>query len=135
MFRSLILAAGIVSFAASPAFARPVDQEAKIARALEGRVAGKPTDCIRQIDIRSSQIFDRTAILYEMSNGTYYLNRPQSGAAFLSRNDILVTDTHSQDLCSIDIVRLLDNVSRFPSGSLGLGPFVPYTKAGMKKRG
>ena len=133
MLRSLILAAGVVTFATSPVVARPVDQEARIAKALEGRVAGKPTDCIRQTDIRSSQIFDRTAILYEMSNGTYYLNRPKSGAEFLSRDDILVTDTHSQDLCSIDLVRLLDNVSRFPSGSLGLGPFVPYTKVGVKK--
>lgn len=109
--------------------ARPVEQaEAQIARALNGRVAGKPTDCIFQYDIRTSRIIDRTAILYEMNNGTIYLNRPTSGASFLDSADALVTDTHTSQLCGIDIVRLYDTVSRIERGSIGLGPFVPYTK-------
>lgn len=109
--------------------ARPVEQaEAQIARALNGRVAGKPTDCIFQYDIRTSRIIDRTAILYEMNNGTIYLNRPTSGASFLDSADALVTDTHTSQLCGIDIVRLYDTASRVERGSIGLGPFVPYTK-------
>jgi hypothetical protein len=82
----------------------------------------------RQREIRSTQIIDRTAILYEMNGGVIYLNRPTSGANFLHRDLALVTDTHSPQLCSIDIVRLYDPVARFESGSIGLGPFVPYTK-------
>lgn len=106
--------------------ARP-DPETRIAKALDGRVAGKPVDCIPLQQIQSSQIFDRTAILYKVGR-TWYLNRPASGATFLDSNDILVTDTRSPNLCSIDIVRLLDQSTRFPSGSIGLGKFVPYTK-------
>lgn len=113
--------------AALPAHAAKVDQEAKLSKALAGRVAGKPVDCIPLHRIQSSQIFDRTAILYKVGS-TYYVNRPASGANFLSRDDILVTDTHSPNLCNIDTVRLLDQGSRFPSGSVGLGDFVPYTK-------
>lgn len=114
--------------AASSAHAAPrLAPEARLAKALAGRVAGKPVDCIQLRQIQSSEIFERTAILYK-SGSTWYVNRPASGANFLDRDDVLVTDTHSSNLCSIDIVRLLDSGSHFPSGSLGLGKFVPYTK-------
>lgn len=126
MLRSLILAAALI---AVPAAAKPSQtQEDKLAKELAGRVAGKPTNCIYQRDIRSVRIYDRTALVYEMNDNTYYLNRPRSGAEFLTWNDVLVTDTHSPQLCSIDIVRLVDNSSHMSSGSVGLGDFVPYTK-------
>jgi hypothetical protein len=101
--------------------------EAKLAKALEGRVAGSPVDCIQLRDIRSTRIINGTAILYDTGT-TLYLNRPESGASWLSDDDVLVTDTHSSQLCSIDIVRLFDNASRMPNGSVGLGKFIPYTK-------
>jgi hypothetical protein len=101
--------------------------EAKLAKALEGRVAGTPVDCIQLRDIQSSRIIDGTAILYDTGT-TLYLNRPASGASWLNDNDVLVTDTHSSQLCSIDIVRLFDNASHMPNGSVGLGKFIPYTK-------
>lgn len=127
-----IAALAVVS-AALPATAAPrPGGEAEIAKALAGRDAGKPTDCILQRAIRSSRIVDRTAILYEMNDGTIYLNRPDAGADFLSGDVALITDTHSDQLCSIDIVRLYDTGARFERGSLGLGPFVPYRKPNAK---
>ena len=102
--------------------------EAKLAKALEGRVAGAPVDCIQLRDIRSSRIIDGTAILYDTGT-TLYLNRPDSGASWLDDNDVLVADTHSSQLCSIDVVRLFDNASHTPDGSVGLGKFIPYTKS------
>jgi hypothetical protein len=102
--------------------------EAKLAKALEGRMAGTPVDCIQLRDIRSSRIIEGTAILYD-TGSTLYLNRPDSGASWLDDNDVLVTDTHSSQLCSIDVVCLFDNASRTPDGSAGLGKFVPYTKS------
>lgn len=103
-----------------------VDAEVRLTKALEGRVAGPAVDCIHLRQIQSSEIFEKSASLYKAGR-TWYLNRPESGAALLDRGDILVTNTHSSQLCSIDTVRLLDSGSRFPSGSLGLGKFVPYT--------
>lgn len=123
----LCLIGGMLISAALPAQAARPAPEARIAKALEGRIAGKPVNCIPQYRIQSSEIFERTAILYK-AGSTWYLNRPVSGGNFLSRDDVLLTDTHSSDLCSVDIVRLLDSGSHFPSGSLGLGQFVPYTK-------
>lgn len=123
----LCLIGGMLISAALPAQAARPAPEARIAKALEGRIAGKPVNCIPQYRIQSSEIFERTAILYK-AGSTWYLNRPVSGGNFLSRDDVLLTNTHSSDLCSVDIVRLLDSGSHFPSGSLGLGQFVPYTK-------
>jgi hypothetical protein len=101
--------------------------EAELARALEGRMPGKPVDCLEQRNIRSTRIIDRTAIIYDTGR-VLYVNRPTSGVNFLNRSDVLVTDTHSSRLCSIDIVRLYDQGSRMQSGLLGLGEFVPYTR-------
>ena len=108
--------------------ANNAEGEARLAQAVNGRVAGTPADCINLSDIDSTQIIDRTAIIYRMRNGTLFVNRP-SGAAFLNRGDILVTDTHSSRLCRVDIVRLVDSGSHMPSGTLGLGQFVPYPRS------
>lgn len=124
---ALLLAGSVVQ-------AAPADPEAQIAKALDGRVAGQPVDCIMLRNIRSSQIVDRTAVLYTMNGGTIYLARPTSGAPFLRRDLALITDTHSPQLCGVDIVRLYDTSSRFEAGSIGLGKFVPYEKPGKGRR-
>lgn len=131
--RFALLAAALL--AGGTASAAPQDNsryEAKLAKALEGRTAGEPVKCINLRDIRSTEIIDRTAILYRMYNGTVYVNRP-SGAATLDNDDILVTKTFTSQLCSIDIVQLVSRTSRFPSGSIGLSEFVPYSKVGATK--
>ena len=127
MRATLCLIGGMLMAAALPAGAARVDPETRLAKELQGRVAGKPVDCIQLHTIQSSQIFEKTAILYK-AGSTWYLNRPVSGSNFLQSDDVLLTDTHSSDLCRVDIVRLLDPSTHFPSGSLGLGQFVPYTK-------
>ncbi|MET0365178.1 MAG: hypothetical protein ABW169_11050 [Sphingobium sp.] len=123
----IVALAAIGLMSAGAHAASPKTPQDRLAKALEGRVAGKPVDCIPLRQIQSSQIIDRTAIIYQVGR-TLYVNTPQSGANFLDSGDILVTDTHSPDLCSIDTVRLVDQGTRFPSGSVGLGKFVPYTK-------
>lgn len=121
----IAVVAGLLSAAGAQA-ARPTPQQ-RLDKALEGRTAGKPVDCISLREIQSSEIIDQKAILYRAGR-TIYVNTPDSGASFLNSSDILVTDTRSPQLCSIDIVRLVDGGSRMPSGSIGLGKFIPYTK-------
>lgn len=122
-----LLAAALPAQAAAPS-ALTVKAEARLAKALDGRVAGKPVDCINLRDIRSSEIIDRTAILYRTSGNKLYVNRPDIGGSSLDRDDIMVTKTYSSQLCSLDTVRLLDRGTQFQSGFVGLGKFVPYTK-------
>jgi hypothetical protein len=73
-----LLAASLVLASGSVAAAPRLEPEAQLARALEGRVAGEPVDCIQLRNIRSSRIIDDTAILYD-AGGTLYVNRPRSG--------------------------------------------------------
>jgi hypothetical protein len=101
--------------------------EAKMTKALEGRVAGNPVRCISLNQVRSSAIVDRTAILYTIGN-TVYVNRPDIGATSLDDDDIMVTKTTGSQLCDMDTVHMVDRASRFPTGFAGLGKFVPYKK-------
>ena len=132
IMRFISLFCGLLAIAASsPSFAKLSASErgqARLATALEGRVAGTPVNCISLRDIRSSEIIDRTAILYRTSGNRVFVNYPD-GAAMLDRDDILVSRTYGSQLCNIDIVQLVDRSSRFPSGSVGLGKFVPYVLA------
>ena len=115
----LVLAVGAQSATKTP--------EEKLALAIAGRIEGTPVKCINLRDIRSTQVIDRTAIVYGTGR-TIYVNRPDAGAAFLRGDNVLVTDTRSSQLCDIDIVKLLDPFSKMLNGSVGLGAFVPYTK-------
>ncbi|AOH85481.1 hypothetical protein AWL63_17605 [Sphingomonas panacis] len=118
--------AGVAS--AVPAQAKErLTGEAQLAKMLDGRVAGKPVDCLSLTQIRSSQIIDDTAIVYTTSDGTMYVNRP-SGANFLDDDDILVSEPRGGQACRMDIVRLIDRGSRMPGGSIGLNDFVPYPR-------
>lgn len=126
------LAAVLVLAAASDAFAerRGDPPELQLAKLLEGRTAGKPVNCINQRSIDSVQIIDRTAIVYRMAGGALYVNRVRGGAAFLDRDDTLVTKTTGSQLCDLDIVTLVDPSARITTGSVNLGQFVPYPKPG-----
>lgn len=132
---SLFLGVALIGTAAS-APAAPRDKsprinseaEAKLAKALEGRVAGKPVSCISLHNVTSSQIYDGTAITYQIGR-TLYVNRPRMGGSWLHDDDILVTKLWGTQLCSLDTITLLDRSSRFQSGFVGLGEFVPYVKA------
>lgn len=117
------------SFVASASPLVSARGEADLTKILADRVAGPPVDCIEQHAIDSAEVVDGTAIVYRDGN-RLYVNRPTSGAEGLDRDDILVTDTHSSELCSIDVVRLIDRTSRFERGFVGLGKFVPYVKPG-----
>ena len=124
---SLMIGSFLVAGAAAQA-APKEDPQVRLERALEGRVAGEPVDCISMHNVKSSKIIDGTAILYETIGGTVYVNRPTNGAESLRRNDSLVTDTRSSRLCSIDVVRLYDSSARFQTGVVFLGDFVPYRR-------
>ena len=123
----LSLASFAVAATAAPAIAAKASPEQKLARELEGRVAGDPVRCINLRNVRSTRIIDDTAIVYD-AGSTLYVTRPRGGAESLDSWDILVTKLHSSQLCSIDTVHLHDAGSRMLSGIVFLGDFVPYRK-------
>ncbi len=123
----------IAAIAASAALALPAqaDQrptpEQQLERALEGRVAGEPVNCLNLRTVRNSRIIDGTAILFD-AGSTIYVNRPRSGAESLDRDDTQVVRSHTGQLCSIDTIRMVDPASGMFRGSVFLGEFVPYRR-------
>jgi hypothetical protein len=126
--RALVtLLAGTLLLATSASAAPRLSPEARLAKALEGRVAGEPVNCISLGRVRSSRIIDDTAILYE-AGSTIYVNRPRAGRESLDRWDTLVTKLFTSQLCSTDVVHLYDTSSRIQTGVVFLGEFVPYER-------
>ena len=126
-----LIVASLMLPGAAPAASPRLTPEAELARELRGRTAGEPVDCISLRQIRSSRIIDDTAILYDAGH-TIYVNRPRSGRESLDRWDTLVTRLHSDRLCSIDTVTLYDSTSRFTTGFVFLGDFVPYRRTNAR---
>ncbi len=129
------LAAGSFLLMGVAADAKPrLTPEQALAKTLEGRVAGQPVDCIFTPRVMSTRIYDKTAIVYDAGN-TIWVNRPESGASSLDDNDIMVTTPFGSQLCSVDIVRMIDRSAGFWRGSVGLGQFVPYKKVKAENAG
>ncbi len=107
--------------------AKPQDHDAELARAIQGRVAGEPVQCIDLHRIRSSRIITNTAIIYD-AGSVLYVNRPENGADQLNQWDTMVTRTPSTRLCNVDTVTMIDRASHSFTGVVFLGDFVPYRR-------
>ena len=104
--------------------------EEKLAKQLEGRVAGEPVSCISLTTSRESEIIDNTAIVFGRGN-TIYVNRPANPES-LDSDDIMVTRPTGSQLCNLDIVRMHDRSAGFYSGFVNLERFVPYRRVGNR---
>jgi hypothetical protein len=112
-----------------PALAKPVDHEAELARRLAGRVAGDPVQCIDLHRVRSSQVINDTAIVWD-AGGVVYVSRPVNGADSLDENDTMVLRLPTTQLCNVDTVTMVDRVSGMLTGIVFLGDFIPYRREG-----
>lgn len=110
-----------------PAFAKPADHEAELARRLAGRVAGAPVQCIDLHRARSSQIIDGTAIIWD-AGSVLYVNRPDNGAEELDDGDTMVVRLPTTQLCNVDTIQMVDRTSGTLRGIVFLGDFVPYRR-------
>lgn len=122
-----LAALAATGLAAAPALAKPkLTGEAKLAKMLQGREAGKPVNCLPLGSAQETRVIDKTAIVYRYGS-TLYVNRPTNPDA-LDSDDILVTRTSLSSLCRLDTVQLRDRSTFFYSGFVGLQDFVPYKK-------
>lgn len=126
LFPALAIAAA-VAVVPSASAREKLEPEAQLAKLIGDRVAGQPQDCLPLSSIGSSQVIDKTAIVYKVGS-TLWVNRPRGGAESLDDDDILVTKLTGSQLCSIDTVELRDRASHFYSGFVSLGEFVPYRR-------
>ncbi len=123
---ALALAGGVPAMADEPAAAATemTKGEAKLAKLIEGRVAGEPASCIRGYPTRSFEVIDNTAIVYRVGRTVWvnYTRHPES----LDDNDIMVFRRFGSQICSTDIVTTIDRFGGFYTGNVFLSEFVPY---------
>ena len=131
---ALIVAAAVLSFAGAAAHtADKVDKdtqesEAKLAHKLEGRTAGEPVSCIPLQRLNELEVIYGVALVYETGD-IIYVSRP-SHPEELRRDDIVIIDRHTSQLCNSDVIQTVNRDVGYITGVVFLGKFVPYKKPG-----
>ena len=99
----------------------------KLAKALAGRTAGTPVNCINE---RSKmQVFDDDTILFR-DRGIVYVQKPHGGCHGLSNGMSLIRDQFGTTrICSGDINQIVDVRTGFGTGACTYSDFIPYRKA------
>lgn len=129
-FKTLIAAVALVATGATAVAAdkptRAEKNEARLAKLLEGRVAGEPVSCLPAFQTDKLEIIEGVAMVYGWGD-TIYVARPTDPKA-LRWDDVVVINRTGSQLCNTDIVRTVDRMSGFTTGVLFMDKFVPYKK-------
>jgi hypothetical protein len=125
-----ISAAALVAATASVVAQQSSNPETtqKLAKALAGRTAGKPVNCINE---RSKmQIIDDGTILFR-DRGIIYVQQPRGGCYGLTSGMSLIRPAFGTTrICSGDINNIVDVRTGFGTGACTYSEFIPYRKAG-----
>ena len=115
---------------------RPRSERAqtRLTRALDGKIAGEPRQCISRFRRNELEIVDRNTLLSKNGRNLVYRNDPEGGCGGLDPSRTIVTTSINGDLCRGDIVRVVDQTSGFLVGSCAFSDFVPYQPAGAARR-
>ena len=117
--------------AGSHQYQRSSEAQQDLDKALAGRVAGKPLNCIPNYRATDMQIIDDYTIIFK-DGRTVYLQTPEYGCpGIANHSNILVNrPMGTSQLCSGDINHLIDPSTGMSGGSCVFSDFVPYTKQG-----
>lgn len=107
---------------------RAASDQQQLDVALAGLTPGKPEACLNQTRRNFSTKRIGDTILYVASRDLIYRNDTNGGCSVARPDDILITSTPQPGLCRGDIVRTVQPTIFTPTGSCGLGDFVPYAR-------
>ncbi len=137
--RSLVSASGIAALAlvaAQPALAEEhkdadaaemTEGEERLAKLLEGRVAGEPRTCIRTPLNQRVTIIDETALVYGRGR-TIYVQRTKHPERIDDRDALVSRRFNGSQICKQDIVNTIDPFNGFFTGAVFFDDFIPYTR-------
>jgi hypothetical protein len=94
------------------------------------RAIGEPVNCVSLRNIRSTNVVDANTIDFKMNGGKTYRNSLPYSCPGLKFEDRFSYRTSTNQLCNVDIVRVLhDYGGRLTEGAgCGLGKFQPVEK-------
>lgn len=101
--------------------------EQRLAKLLEGREAGEPRDCIRDLPNSRLTTIEDTAYVYGQG-GTIYVQRTLDPDQ-IDDDDALVIRRHNGTrLCRLDLATTVDRFNGFFTGVVRFDQFVPYKR-------
>jgi hypothetical protein len=120
--RPFLIAAALIS---APAFAQPAAPDPVVEKALAGKIAGEPKNCLSRFESDRMQVRDGLT-LFRVNRNLVYVN-DMNGCSTLREDDILQTNLYgTSQLCRGDITQIIDRAGRFNRGACTFGSFVPY---------
>ncbi len=128
--RATALAGSAIALTATgPATAETLAEkgEAKLARMLDGRVAGEPVNCINTMRSSRLEVIEHVGLVYNAGD-TIYVARPTDPKS-LGRMDVLVIDRFGSQLCNTDLIRTVDRYQGSLTGVVFIDEFVPYRRS------
>lgn len=108
------------------------NDSSELDKALAGRVAGQPQNCIDTNSNDGPQIIDNRTLIYR-SAGRVWRNTLPDECPSLRDDSILIVEVYGAQLCSDDRFRTVTRGLSIPSAYCRLGRFVPYTKPKVAK--
>ncbi len=123
----MIAASFALACAGASAAGRAEENEARLAKMLEGRTAGEPVTCVTAFRSDKLQVIDEVALVYDAGE-TLYVARPSQPNS-LRRDDVVVINRFGGQLCTTDVIRTVDRTGGYTTGALFLEQWVPYKKA------
>lgn len=120
--------AGAPDVAAQASAEKPMTKgEKRLAKLLDGRVAGEPVRCIRTLPNQRMQTIRKTAYVYG-SGDTIYVQRTRDPGQ-IDDNDALVTIRfNATEMCRLDQMTTVDRQIGVFTGVVFFEDFVPYTR-------
>lgn len=101
--------------------------EQRLAKLLEGRVAGEPVRCIRTFPNMPMETIDKTAYVYGRGN-TIYVQRTRNPEDIDSSDALVTRRFNATELCRLDVMNTVDPVMGYFTGAVFFEDFIPYTK-------
>lgn len=108
--------------------------EKRLAKLLEGRVAGEPVRCIRALPSQRMQTIDRTAYVYGSGN-TIYVQRTRNPESIDDSDALVITRFGGTELCRLDTTTTIDPFTGIFTGAVFFDDFVPYSRPTAGKPG
>jgi hypothetical protein len=126
--KKLLLGIGLLAVATTAGAFGPAERRAKELAAYQP--AGEAVNCISINQIRSTKILANNVIDFKMAGGKVYRNTLTSSCPGLVSEDRFSYRTSLSRLCSVDIIRVLQNYGgKLEQGAgCGLGKFQPVEK-------
>lgn len=124
----LLLAGAAVLIGAAPEPERSARAQARLDKALAGRVAGATVDCVDVARLSGPSVIDSRTILYRDMSRRIWRNDLPEQCGILRPERIVVLQLQGSQLCRGDAIDILDRGLNVPMGSCRLGGFTPYEK-------